>query len=378
MKKSYLVGYYGMKNTGDDALMNVAAWGAKRYLNVEKIYLSSPRPLKLYSGEKIESSLCKTQRFPGQNRFKHYLSAIDSNQVIFGGGSVLHNTHDINLKRDMMTLSGGRSHFALGVGIGPFANLRAEKTCARFLSSCKYVGVRDQLSYDIAQSIAPNANVDLTFDLAPQLLLVDGFKLQSVHRQGIAVCLCPNERLKGDSNAEDKRLRSLARSLDTISFFTGEPICFVDFNGHSELGDEPVHRELASMLSPTTKFSFIQYDANPFRVLQRMATFKLAICMRLHAAIFSFIAQTPVVSLNYHSKCKQWCNQVGIQNQYVFDSADFDPQELVNSVCIGVADGFTPPQMAVNQAVGLSMKNWRMSYGYTKQENVFGCYSPLQ
>jgi len=366
-----------MQNTGDDALMNVTAWGAKQYLHADEIRVSSPRQLKLCSGEKTDASLSPTQRFPGENRFKHYLSAIDSNRIIIGGGSVLHNSHDIDLKRDMMALSCGRNHLALGVGIGPFANLRAEKSCARFLAACEFVGVRDRQSYDIAQSIAPNANVALTFDLAPQLLMLDGFNLQALERQGIAVCLCPNERLIGNVEAEEQRLRSLASALDTIYFFTGESINFVDFNGHPSLGDRQVHEELASMLSPSTRFSFVQYDPNPLRVLQRMATFKLAICMRLHASVFGFIAQTPVLSLNYHRKCEQWCRQVGMPDQDIFDAKDFDYRELVNSVCVGMADGFETPQMTVNQAVGLSMKNWRMSYDYTKQDHVLGCYSSL-
>ena len=377
MRQSYLVGYYGMQNTGDDALMNVTAWGAKQYLHADEIRVSSPRQLKLCSGEKTDASLSPTQRFPGENRFKHYLSAIDSNRIIIGGGSVLHNSHDIDLKRDMMALSCGRNHLALGVGIGPFANLRAEKSCARFLAACEFVGVRDRQSYDIAQSIAPNANVALTFDLAPQLLMLDGFNLQALERQGIAVCLCPNERLIGNVEAEEQRLRSLASALDTIYFFTGESINFVDFNGHPSLGDRQVHEELASMLSPSTRFSFVQYDPNPLRVLQRIATFKLAICMRLHAAVFCYLTRTPFISLNYHQKCEQWSKQVGLSKRYSFDSQSFDPKVLMNEICLGISDGFEPCDLSLNQAINLSMENWRHCYENTKQPHDFSCYSPL-
>ena len=378
VSKAYLVGYYGMQNTGDDALMTVAASGAKRYLHSDEVVLSSPSDIKLYNGGSFERTLTERQRFPGQNRLKHYLRAIDSQRVIFGGGSVFQNAHDIDMKRDMMMLSGGRSHLALGVGLGPFVDSKAERSCARFLNECEYVGVRDPYSFDIAKAISPKANVELTFDLAPQMLALPGFELQSMgQREGIAVCLCPHERLAGRSEIETKRLKRLANALDTIQFYTGEKLVFVDFNGHSTLGDAPVHRELASYLPSHSRYEFIHYDANPLRVLQRMASFRLVIGMRLHAAIFGYIAETPVLSLNYHRKCTQWGEQIGMPAKYHFDIAGFDPEELVNQACLGFADGFNQPAMSVKEAFNHSMKNWRVSYEESKQTSFLSCYSAL-
>jgi len=377
MKKSLLVGYYGMQNTGDDALMNATAWGAKRFLGADSLSVTSPQVLKLYNGENLSRTLVTTQRFSGQNRLKSYLKAIDSNRIIFGGGSVLHNARDINLKRDLMKLSRGRNHLALGVGIGPFTDTRAEQSCKRFLNSCEFVGVRDAASYDIARSIAPHANVVLTFDLAPQLLNIEGFDIVPVQRKGIAVCLCPKERLSGDLKAEHRRLKNIANALDAQYIFTQEPIVFVSFNGHPDLGDHQVHKEVASLLSHKTMFNFVEYDSNPFRVLQRMATFKLAICMRLHAAVFSYLTRTPFISLNYHPKCEQWSKQVGLPKRYSFNSESFDPKILTNEVCRGISDGFEPCDLSLNQAINLSMENWRYCYENTKQPHDFSCYSTL-
>mgnify|MGYP000565376061 CR=1 FL=1 len=377
MKKSLLVGYYGMQNTGDDALMNATAWGAKRFLGSDTITVTSPLSLKLYSGEYLSSTLTATQRFSGQNRLKSYLKAIDSNRIIFGGGSVLHNARDINLKRDLMKLSLGRNHLALGIGIGPFTDTRAEQSCKRFLNTCEFVGVRDAQSYDIAQSIAPHANVVLTFDLAPQLLNIEGFDLVPVQRKGIAVCLCPKERLSGDLKVEHQRLKNIAKVLDTQYLLTQEPVVFVSFNGHPDLGDHQIHKEVASLLSPKTMFNFVEYDSNPFRVLQRMATFKLAICMRLHASVFSYLTRTPFISLNYHPKCKQWSKQVGLSKHYSFDSESFDPKVLTNEICRGISDGFEPCDLSLNQAINLCMENWRHCYENTKQPHDFSCYSTL-
>lgn len=369
MNKSFLVGYYGMLNTGDDALLNATAWGAKRFLNAEGFHLNAPRPVTLSSNETLPDCLVEKQLFPAQNRLRQYKAAIDSNRVIFGGGSVLHNARDINLKRHLMRLSSGRHHLALGVGLGPFVDSKAEKACRSFLQECQFVGVRDAQSYDIAQSIAPEANVELTFDLAPQLLAMPGAGLLDVERRGIAVCLCPRERLSGDLEAESERLKLLASALDTIHLFTQEKIYFVDFNGHPALGDKQVHQELASILSPETAHAFIEYNANPLLVLQRMASFKSVISMRLHAAVFGFLTNTPVVSLNYHRKCNAWGEQIGMPEEYLFDASEFDPRVLANQVCLGISEGFKRSEMSVEKALELSMTNWSMCYDYINESN---------
>lgn len=374
---AYLVGYYGMQNSGDDALMTASIYGARKWLNIDQLKVSSPRELQLFDGQRFAACHVDQQKYPGQNRLKSYLRAAESKRIIFGGGSVFHNARDINLKRDLMMLSGGRSHIALGVGLGPFVNTKAERACAKFLNECAFTGLRDPLSFDIAKTIAPNANVKQTFDLAPQLLSIDGFKLQSVRRQGIAVCLCPKERLSGEQEIESKRLKRLARALEMIQSVTQEPIVFLDFNGHSELGDRQVHEELASYLAPTCVFSFVKYDANPLRVIQRMATYKLAISMRLHASVFGFLSETPVLSLNYHSKCDQWCEQIGQPFEQRVDLDDFDISNIVNAVCNGLSEGFHLPTLSVSEALSLSMNNWRMSYDYENETTVQRCHPAL-
>lgn len=363
MTTTYLVGYYGMQNTGDDALLYASAWGAERFLNASKLILNSPLPLTVRGQGSIDSLLTEKQRFPGQNRFRQYGAALESSRIIFGGGSVLHNARDIDLKRDLMTLSGFRGHMALGVGIGPFVNSRAERSCKRFLESCHFVGVRDRESYEVANAIAPSANVHMTFDLAPSMLADESFHLHEVPRRGVAVCLCPVERVfNGDEVKERVRLKELATALDRISMFTGEPIIFVDFNGHPELGDRVIHSELASYMRPTTAIEFIGYDSNPHRVLQRMASFKTVVSMRLHASVFAYMSQTPIVSLNYHSKCKGWCEQIGLSETQQFGLENVSALGLSQVVCEGLQYGFEAPVLPIETAVHESMNNWSKSH----------------
>ena len=156
---AYIVGYYGMQNSGDDALMYATAWAAKHIIGCEntKVGLYGNYTRETQSDHQL--SLKFNQKFPGQNRLLHYKTALQSKRIIFGGGSVLHSETDINLKRQLMSLSNPKKSLAVGVSIGPFHSVSAEKSCAKFLNECGYVGVRDNESLEIANRIAPKANV---------------------------------------------------------------------------------------------------------------------------------------------------------------------------------------------------------------------------
>ncbi len=364
MNKTYLVGYYGMQNSGDDALLLATALGAREFLGDQQFVVNSPRTLSMHELGTTSATLCEAQRFPAQNRLRQYRCAAGSERIIFGGGSVFHNARDINLKRHLLKLAGAREHLALGVGLGPFVNVRAEQACARFLNECHYVGVRDAESKAIAEAIAPRARVELTFDLAPSLLHLASHTPQTLVRQGIAVCLCPTERLVGDPEKERRRLAVLAHALDLAHVLTGEAIHFIDFNGHTQLGDRQVHYELASLMDTKTPKHFVEYDAHPLRVMQRMAGFKVALCMRLHASVLAFMCNTPVLSLNYHPKCAGWCEQIGMPSAYRVNINDLYPYSLAHLLSEGVQQGFEMPAMPVQQAANLSVNNWRNSDVY--------------
>lgn len=356
----YLCGYYGMKNSGDDALLLASAWGVKQYFETQSMAINSPIPLQLHDMGLQPSVLIKQQKFIGQNRLRQYRAAVNSSHIVFGGGSVLHSSRDINIFRHMMMMSGPGPHQAIGVGIGPFKDSRAEVACKKFLNECDFVGVRDQQSFEIAQAIAPDAAVSLTFDLAPILLEIpyQNNTIKTVPRRGIGVALCPNERFYGDITAETNRLKALATSLHNTYRETGEPIYLIDFNGHKHFGDSQVHDELRALLSNEIPVFRINYDSNPLRLLSRLGGLRAVIGMRLHASVMAFLAKTPVLSLNYHSKCDGWCEQVGMNENYRIDSKKLDSDVLTHCLIDGLEHGFSPSSLSPQQALKLAKNNF--------------------
>ncbi|MBA55605.1 MAG: hypothetical protein CMK89_14215 [Pseudomonadales bacterium] len=362
MHNTFLMGYYGMLNSGDDALLCATAMGARRYLGEHDFIVNTPRKLNVPGVGKVDALLAEPQRVPGGNRFRQYGAAVKSKRVIFGGGSVFHSRRDLDLNRDLLSLVGGEGHLALGVGIGPFENVAAERSCAKLLKRLSFVGVRDAASKDIADAIAPSAYVEQTFDLAPSLLQHPQFFTPSSHRHGIGVCLCPKERISGAPEQEQIRLKQIARALDMAYFYSGEPVFFQNFNGHSQLGDEKVHREVASMMDSRVPVRFVDYDPNPFTVMRHMAGYRVVISMRLHGSVFAYLMETPVISLNYHPKCEGWCDQVGVPAHLRFDCETLQADSLIDELCEGLDEGFEQARLPVAQAVNASIKNWSNDY----------------
>jgi polysaccharide pyruvyl transferase WcaK-like protein len=356
---AYLIGYYGMQNTGDDVLLYISRWASQHLLGATHNKVSSAGLIKCNEFGDIQAM--PESRFRGHQRLSHYKNALQSEKVIFGGGSVLHSSKDIDFKRHLIKLAGQKASRAVGVGIGPFESLKAEKVCAKFLNECGFTGVRDQQSLSIAQTIAPNANVKLTFDLAPLMLCHQTKCLVSIERNGIMFNFCqqaidPFGNVNNDN--EQNRIDMAVLAIEQTWQQTQEPIFLVDFNNHSQFGDFRIHQQIMLRISTDVPITHIAYDPNPFKVLQRIASFKATVSMRLHSAIMSFMANTPALSINYHEKCRNWCEQIGMPKTYQFDAQNIDPQQLSQQLNQGVGTGFAVPTMKPEEAVQATLLNW--------------------
>ena len=359
---AYLVGYYGMQNSGDDALMYATAWAAKNILgcNNTKVGLYGDYDRETQSDNQL--ALKFTQQFPGQNRLLHYKTAIQSKRIIFGGGSVLHSENDINLKRQLMSLANQKKSLAVGIGIGPFNSVMAEKSCAKFLDECGYVGVRDNASLAIAQTIAPKANVHKTFDLAPLLLCSKQYKPSTRVRKGIALTLCSvaiDAMGNTDELEEEKRVEQFVQLITKIYARTGEPITLIEFNGHNVLGDWKINNNIITrLLNKYIPVSIKKYDPNPIALLNKLSGYKAIVSMRLHGSILGYLANTPVLSINYHSKCKGWCDEIGMPENYKIDLSNLDIEKIASQIALGVATTFQQPTLPINKALKNSLSNW--------------------
>ncbi|CAA0086988.1 Uncharacterised protein [Zhongshania aliphaticivorans] len=354
-----LVGYYGMHNTGDDMLMAAAAAGAKRSFGAEKIAATAARGSEICTSLNLTAIQSSVQKFKGQDRLLKYLAAKRSQHIVIGGGSVFHTEKDIKQKTQYLKLAASQTHCAVGVGLGPFINTAAERACATFLNRCTFTGVRDQDSFNIARSIAPNANVALTFDLAPGMSLEPAFKssLALQRDNAIGVALCPVERFKGNEKAELDRNTVIADTLRNLYQQEAFEVRLIDFNGHSALGDHIVHHDLLQKLDGIP-CEILQYVADPFYAVNQISRLRGILAMRLHAAVFGYLSDTPVIALNYHPKCNNWCRDIGQGEEFSVETANLDAEKLRQGLAKILAGNYSHPDLPVSAAAEKAMSNW--------------------
>lgn len=362
---AYLVGYYGMQNSGDDALMHASAWAAQALLGCNNIITGLYGEYTQNINQANKFRLHCPQQFKGQNRLLHYKAAIQSKRIIFGGGSVLHTDVDINLKRQMMMLSSAKESLAVGVGIGPFVDKKSEIACVSFLNECGYIGVRDEASFEIAKKIAPNANVHKTFDLAPLLMASPTFQTNTQQRKGIALSLCSvaiDPHGTTDDIEESDRINQIAKLITNLYQETRESIHLLELNGHSTLGDWSIIDRVLKLLPSNIPVSVQHYTEDPLTVLEDLSRYKAVLSMRLHGSILSYLADTPVISFNYHRKCNGWCDDIGLNKSYQVDVNNIDIPNIINQISTGLKDGFSKPALSLDNAFKQSLTNWSTSH----------------
>ena len=357
-------GYYGMKNTGDDALLQASILGSRRILHPDKIYIEAPKVYKNKYESNVVPFLSLKQRFRGENRLNRYWSALSSSNVLFGGGSVFHTASDIDIKRHLIKLSGSGLKIAVGVSLGPFNDTRAEKACQQFLNCCDFVGLRDKESYDICASLAPNIHFMKTFDLAPSLFsYYPSLKTPEIRTQEIGINLCPIIKNGSiDQIATQNVITAVANSINLLSPEQFKVINLIHLNNHPMEGDQLALTPLRKKISPKFVIKDIHYRANPLHVIKQIKQLRLMVSMRLHAKIFSYLTTTPNINLCYHPKCTQWCNEIQSIEDYNFDCKSIDSDQLTQAMSQYRDFLYIRPRLPVNVAIRKSLQNWNTVY----------------
>lgn len=363
MKRVLLSGYYGMKNTGDDALLAVTAWGTRKFLKAEQIFTTAFQIPEFDGAGNILQIYRSKPTFKGENALRFYLTVLRANHIVFGGGSVFSHVNYMRHHSNLLRLSGKGPHVAVGVALGPFKDTAAERSCAELLKRLSFIGLRDRMSLDMARSLAPGVRAERTFDLA---VLLTGLQVHEDERQepdrgrrGIGFALCNYERFTdGDPEREEMRRKKIISAIQLLDPERTDEIVLIDFNGHEHNGDRELHEIIAKEIGSRFMVRHIDYQADPLIVLKEIAGLRALVAMRLHAAVFGYMTQTPTIMLSYHPKCLGWAEEIGMSQGLVLDSNDFDAKWLCGRINEILNGNFDQPSLPLSEAQRLAMRNW--------------------
>lgn len=319
-------GFYGQSNTGDDAFVEVASWGAKHYWNKTDCRFLARENM-------LPDTIVPARGYPfALNRtyeFQANLLLNNSDALIFAGGSTIHSKlaeSNIRMKALRRKVNkGGLKIGAIGVSVGPFKSSEDEKSVQDYLKQMDFLAVRDQTSFNYVNTLDLPYKPVNAFDLAA--LLPDIYKYQKnshnyAAKKVIGVSLCPYESIQRGLNVNQEMLRNtmLIELLKELKKEGNIHFRFYVINGNEKIGDKSLTIETIAKVAPHS-YEIIDYSKSTQKIWESIADCDFVISTRLHAAIFACFSSTPFMLNEYHRKCTDFLQNIKYDDQYrLFDS----------------------------------------------------------
>lgn len=344
-------GYYGMKNTGDDAFVEVASWGADKYWPKNQNRFLAPAYYLPYTRTPVRGyPLSLPRTYDLQRKFL----IKNTKWLISAGGSTIHSALKAdNIKKMALDVKDKNINMkvgGIGVSIGPFKTIKDESAVKKYLQQIDFIAVRDQRSFDFLTSLELPYKPSNAFDLAALLPEIYGprkYLPLNFQRKIVGISICAVESVHERGNLDNEKRRNakivdIVKSLDQI-----ENILFRFFviNGNARNGDLALTKEIIASAAPKN-YEVIGYQRQTEKMWDNIASCNFVLATRLHAAIFACFAKVPFMLVEYHSKCTDFLTNVGYNSASLIGDAEFDTKEITSKIgdWINDPDCFPVPQ----------------------------------
>lgn len=329
-KKIIFEGFYGFKNTGDDAFVEVSSWGAQKFWNCQN---------NVFLGNSLPKTVCpfnKKQFLPnlkGTDRLNLLAHLQNSDYLISAGGSTFgnysfHSNKALAFQRNK--IFGKPKLGAIGVSIGPFKNTAVEKKINQYLSALDFLAVRDNRSFEYVNNLNLPYKPINAFDLAAMLPMVYkdmDFQKNLSTRKTIGISICNYESYTGGNIEKEKKRNLFFKELvEMIAQKTDVHFKVFIINGNAKTGDVKISHWLMENVDKS-RLEFLAYPGDVKKVWEEILNCSLMISTRLHASVFSCYAQIPFLLLEYHQKCTDFLADVGQNETWRLYDADISVLE---------------------------------------------------
>lgn len=346
-------GYYGQKNTGDDAFVEVSAWGAEKYWGINNIkYLAKSQNLPITQSESVKGY---PLTIPRGYRYQESILLRKTKYLISAGGSTIHSKMAAsNIKNKAAMLKNKHPEKikigGIGISIGPFKTLEDERTIAEYLKTLDFLAVRDQASFDFASSLQLPYKPINAFDLAALLPEIYSSKkinedVTLYEKKVVGISVCPYESISDRENIakEESRKKMLVALLKELEKQADIRFKFLVINGNERNGDLELTQEIIA-LSELKDVQIIPYQKRTESMWDEIISCDFVISTRLHAAIFACFSGVPFMLNEYHRKCGDFLETVGYDNNYRLYNSKYD----IHSKALQIIDviNMSTPQMA--------------------------------
>ena len=325
-------GYYGQKNTGDDAFVEVASWGAEKFWNKKSsIFLAKEKALPLT----VTATKGYPLTLPRSYNIQRKLLIPYSDYLISAGGSTIYKEFT-SYNAELVALQEKKKNSkikigAIGVSVGPFETIKDEKSVIKYLKEIDFLAVRDQESFNFVKSLELPYEPVNAFDLAallPYIYTSNNVKILS-EKKVIGISVCPVESISDISKIKNEMIRNtktveLIKELDKSD---NVHFKFLIINGNSLVGDANTTKEIIKRASPKS-FEIVEYNKETQKMWNEILSCDFVVSTRLHAAIFACFSGTPFMLNEYHRKCEDFLENVGYDEKLRLFDNQYEPSKI--------------------------------------------------
>ncbi len=315
-------GYYGFKNSGDDALLEAIIRDIRRYKESPNITVLSASPKETMKKYRINA----INRFNVFKLFKHMNNA---GMLISGGGTLIQDTTStksliyyltiikLALKKNLKTM-------LYSNGIGPLKNKGNIKRVQKVLNEVDIITLRDpesgalldRLGIDKPKKLIsadPVFGIDgFSKERGKELLMQFGMPETDKKIIGVSV------RKTRDTNTDFEA--AVARTCDYISEKYG---CFTVLIPMQPSKDEQISKNIMGRMQ--TEALIINKRLDVSDMISVVSATDACIGMRLHSLIYATIGNVPLMGIAYDPKIKSFMEYTS-QKLYA-DICEFDSEK---------------------------------------------------
>ena len=323
----FLAGYYGFRNTGDEAVLAVALADLRDNLPNARFTVMSGNPAETSARHGVPAVAWDD---PAK-----IIEAIEQSRlVIIGGGGLFHDYWGVETSRifapgnwGIGLFAGIALHAALrskrvmlyGVGVGPLFSEEAREYTRAVCLAADVITVRDRNSKHTVESLGiPGKAITVTADCAfagrPAPAGGDELAAFLPSRTGAEPRVAVAVREWNAGVHPEFWQKQLAKALDGLVEKTGAKVVFIPFQktGNEREDDVAAGQRVASLMRRAASVTAIEESKEPEEIEALISQCDLVVGMRFHSIIFAARSAVPVVSLSYDPKVEALMDEIGL------------------------------------------------------------------
>ena len=367
--KALVMGYYGVGNLGDEMMLFCLKEWLERQGFALTVLSECPAEVSAIHGlPAIENCpllgewAWRTSWLRGgAGRVTRAIARSDV--FIVGGGDLIRDdlgwrTFFYTMEKVIAAILLRKKVYLVNAGIGELSTRWGRAVLRWALRRCQRIIVRDARSENVCRQAGVSARVALAPDIALSLPdLIGHRRVSSIEpklaRPYIVVCLRHNPNVFHHYDMTERRVRTLAQSLDDVIERRDLDVVFIPMhaNSASGRGDALLHERVAKGMRHTDRIHLRSWTSDLGEVCEWIRGAQLVVGMRLHAAVLAVSCGRPTVLMPYDRKIREFGELMGVPDS--IEAATLDDVAAVIAVLNGAlrVPPRTPDADTLRQAV---------------------------